>query len=326
VALAELGELLQSCSSINEATRIFARLAGNILPDHSGALYLISPSRDEAVAVAYWGGGEAFSHAEFVPDDCWALRLGRTHRSTEGNTMYCEHMLKQENETVCLPLHAFGDTIGMLLVIVPTTGHLGRAAEQQHYDFLETVAEHLALALANLRMREKLRNQSIRDPLTGLYNRRYLEESFRRELHRASRHESPLSVLVFDIDHFKHFNDTHGHDGGDAVLRSVGHCLQEFFRSEDGAYRAGGEEFVAVLSDTVLADAVARAEDLREQISRMDVHHGNVVLPSITISVGVATYPEHGRSAEQLLKAADRALYRAKGEGRNRVIAAEETE
>lgn len=317
-ALAELGELLQSCTSIGEATRVFARMAGKILPEQAGVLYLVSPSRDEVNAVSSWGQGDDYSLNEFAPDACWALRLGRLHRNVEGETICCEHLRVTKPDSICLPLHAFGETIGMLMVV--TANH--HSSEYQHLEFLETVAEQLGLALANLRLRETLRNQSIRDALTGLYNRRYLDESFRRELHRASRHHAPLSILTFDIDHFKRFNDMHGHDGGDAVLRAVGHCLQELFRAEDGAFRTGGEEFTALLADTSLEDAVARAEGLRENISQLEVHHENVILPPVSISVGVATYPEHGHTIDQLMKAADRALYRAKEGGRNRVVAA----
>lgn len=317
-ALAELGELLQSCTSIGEATRVFASMAVKILPERAGVLYLVSASRDDVDAVSSWGQGEQYSRNTFSPEDCWALRLGRLHRNVEGETICCEHLFATKPDSICLPLHAFGETIGMLTVLA--ANH--RGSDHQHLEFLETVAEQLGLALANLRLRESLRNQSIRDSLTGLYNRRYLEESFRRELHRASRHHAPLSVLTFDIDHFKRFNDTHGHDGGDAVLRAVGHCLQELFRAEDGAFRTGGEEFVAILADTSLEDAMARAEELRKQISRLKVNEENRVLPSISISVGVATYPIHGRTMDQLFKAADRALYQAKERGRNQVLAA----
>lgn len=323
-ALAELGELLQSSTSINEAARIFGDLAHKLFPGQPGALYLMAPSRDEVVAVTSWSHGEQLSQAEFVPEECWALRLSRPHENISDNTVRCTHLTEERGESLCLPLHAFGETLGMLFVARPDDGFAdGSVGADQHREFTDTVAEQLALALANLRMRETLRHQSIRDPLTQLYNRRYLDETFRRELHRAARRSKPLSVLTFDIDHFKRFNDTYGHDGGDELLKAVGNSLRDFFRAEDGAFRAGGEEFVAVLPETSLADAVARAEELREEIAHLEVQHGNVLLPAVTISVGVAAYPQHGQSIDQLLKAADRALYRAKENGRNRVLAAE---
>ncbi|MBW3568040.1 MAG: diguanylate cyclase, partial [Proteobacteria bacterium] len=323
-ALAELGELLQSSTSTNEAARIFADLAPRLFPQQPGALYLMAPSRDEVVALATWQEGETFSTTEFVPEDCWALRLSRAHENREGNAVRCLHLATRHDDSVCLPLHAFGETLGMLFTTHPSDGFpQGSVGAEQHREFMDTVAEQLALALANLRMRETLRHQSIRDPLTQLYNRRYLEETFRRELHRAARRGKSLSVLTFDIDHFKRFNDLHGHDGGDALLKAVGNCLRDFFRAEDGAFRSGGEEFVAVLPETSIEDAATRAEALREQISELEVQHGDLVLPAITISVGIAAFPQHGDTPDQLLKAADTALYRAKKAGRNRVCLAE---
>jgi len=322
-ALAELGELLQSSTSTNEAARIFADLATRLFPNQPGALYLMAPSRDEVVAVTFWLNGTDYTEAEFVPEDCWALRLSRTHENSEETAVRCPHLLTEHDRSICLPLHAFGEILGMLFINSPAEGYPeGSVGTEQHREFTETVAEQLALALANLRMRETLRHQSIRDPLTQLYNRRYLDETFRRELHRATRRRKPLSVLTFDIDHFKRFNDKHGHDGGDALLKAVGNCLRDFFRAEDGAFRSGGEEFVAVLPETVLEDATSRAEELRQQISRLEVQHSNMVLPAVTISIGVAAFPQHGETTEQLLKAADQALYRAKENGRNRVCAA----
>lgn len=322
-ALAELGELLQSSTSIDEAARIFAELAGKLFPGQPGALYLVSPSRDEVRVATSWCGGERFSQTEFMPDDCWALRLSRAHENGAGNAVECAHLLSDERGSVCLPLHAFGESIGVLFVTLKSGAEPDHIDEEQRRGFLETVAEQLALALANLRMRETLRNQSIRDPLTQLYNRRYLDETFRRELHRAARRDAPLAVLTFDIDHFKRFNDTHGHDGGDALLKAVGNSLRDFFRAEDGAFRSGGEEFVAILPETALEDALARAEDLRREIASLEVQHGNLLLPPVTISVGVACFPQHGKTTQMLLKAADRALYKAKEAGRNCVMAAE---
>lgn len=323
-ALAELGELLQSSTSINEAAKIFAELATKLFPHQPGALYLMPPSRDEVVTVASWESGNDYSEPEFLPEDCWALRLSRAHENAPRNSVRCSHLSTENDHSICLPLHAFGETLGMLFICDPADGFReGSIGAEQHRGFIDTVAEQLALALANLRMRETLRHQSIRDPLTQLYNRRYLDETFTRELHRATRRQKPLSLLTFDIDHFKRFNDMHGHDGGDAILKTIGNCLRDFFRSEDGAFRSGGEEFVAVLPETTLDDAASRAEELREQISVLEVQHGNIILPPVTISVGVATFPQHGDTTEQLLKAADRALYRAKECGRNRVCKAD---
>jgi diguanylate cyclase (GGDEF)-like protein len=182
-----------------------------------------------------------------------------------------------------------------------------------------TVAEHIALAFANLRLRETLRVQSVRDPLTGLFNRRYMEESLERELRRSARHRRSLGVLLLDLDHFKTFNDTFGHGAGDILLRELGHFLQGNVRGEDISCRYGGEEFALILPDAPLDSTLQRAEQLREQVRQLQVTHHGRALGAVSVSIGVAVYPQHGASAEELLAAADRALYQAKAGGRNRV-------
>ena len=176
------------------------------------------------------------------------------------------------------------------------------------------------MALANLRLREILRNQSIRDPLTGLYNRRYLEESFDRELRRAVRHQHRLSVLMLDVDHFKTFNDRYGHDAGDAVLRSLAEVMQQIFRGEDMVCRYGGEEFAVILSDTGGESALPIAAKLSERVQRISIRAAGQELPPITISGGLAEFPTDGTAPDQLLRAADERLYEAKHTGRNRIL------
>ncbi len=185
-----------------------------------------------------------------------------------------------------------------------------------------TVAEHVALTLANLRLREELRLQAIHDPLTNLYNRRYMEETLERELYRAKRENSPLGVIMLDIDHFKDFNDSYGHEAGDLFLREVGHFLEMHIRKEDIACRYGGEEFTLILPENTLDKARQRAEELRQGVQSLVVKYEGEPLRLITLSMGVAAYPEHGMTVEGLLRAADKALYQAKGEGRDRVVVA----
>jgi diguanylate cyclase (GGDEF)-like protein len=185
-----------------------------------------------------------------------------------------------------------------------------------------TVADQVGLALSNLRLQESLRDQAIRDPLTGLFNRRYMEESLDREVRRARRRQVALGVIMIDIDHFKHFNDTFGHAAGDALLRAMGSLLQRHTRGEDIACRYGGEEFTLILLEASEEDTRDRATHLCQEAARLDVAYGHQPLGSITISVGVAVYPEHGQSVDALLKAADTALYRAKAAGRDRVMVA----
>jgi diguanylate cyclase (GGDEF)-like protein len=185
------------------------------------------------------------------------------------------------------------------------------------------VAERLSLALANLRLREALQRQSIRDMLTGLYNRRFLEESLERELGRASRTNQPVSMMMMDIDHFKLFNDTYGHQAGDALLRALGESLNQRTRGQDVVCRYGGEEFALILAGASIESTYKRAHILREELKLLQVQHGGKTLGNVTLSMGIAGYPVHASDAETLVKAADDALYRAKKEGRDRIVAAE---
>jgi diguanylate cyclase (GGDEF)-like protein len=185
-----------------------------------------------------------------------------------------------------------------------------------------TMAEHIAMALSNLKLHETLRSQSIRDPLTGLFNRRFMEESLALELRRAVRNQRPLGVIMLDLDCFKHFNDTFGHDAGDALLRELGKLLQTNIRGEDIACRYGGEEFTLILPEGSAEVTQQRADALREAIKRMDVLHRGRPLGRITASMGVAIFPEHGRSAESLLQAADASLYQSKDAGGDTVTTA----
>jgi diguanylate cyclase (GGDEF)-like protein len=167
-------------------------------------------------------------------------------------------------------------------------------------------------------LRESLRQQSVRDALTGLCNRRYLEETLTRECARAQRNQTPIAVFMIDVDHFKQFNDRHGHEAGDTVLREVGRLLREFARESDIAVRYGGEEFTLVLPDADGNVALDRAEALRAAVESLELSFHGSVLGTLTISIGIALYPEHGRSPNDVLRSADQALYVAKRNGRNR--------
>jgi diguanylate cyclase (GGDEF)-like protein len=224
---------------------------------------------------------------------------------------------------LCIPLMAQGEALGVL--------HLRGAALEAEDGRRSTrtlqialsCAEHLALGLANLRLREGLRSQALRDPLTGLFNRRYLEEQLARELRRSERQEGSLGLLMIDLDHFKAINDAHGHEAGDRVLAEVGGLLQQGVRSEDVAARYGGEEFTVLLPETGLDEAVWVAEKLRQACRRLQIRHRGGLIEGLRLSVGAAAFPACGDDPEELLRAADHALYRAKREGRDRVVAAE---
>jgi diguanylate cyclase (GGDEF)-like protein len=191
--------------------------------------------------------------------------------------------------------------------------------------FNTTFAAQVGLSVANIRLREALRAQSTKDPLTGLYNRRYLQEMLDREIRRAIRSEQALGILMLDLDHFKKFNDTFGHEAGDAVLRETGSFLVRSIRAEDFVCRYGGEEFVVVLPTADLRAAEARAQRIRAKLRDLVIMHNGRSLGLITASIGVAALPHHGTGEKELLQAADAALYRAKREGRDRVAVADLT-
>jgi diguanylate cyclase (GGDEF)-like protein len=179
-----------------------------------------------------------------------------------------------------------------------------------------------ALVLSNVQLRETLQEQSIRDPLTGLFNRRYMEETLQRELRRVTRQLGPLGIIMIDIDHFKQFNDTYGHSAGDRALRRLGHLLQNHVRGEDVACRYGGEEFILIMPNTSADVVVKRAEYLRQAATGLRIAESDATDQHITLSLGIAIYPEHGRTIDAVLGAADTALYHAKKQGRNRVVVA----
>ena len=326
--LSELVDILQSCQNAEEAYTITANVLNGMLRPAAGALYITSPSRDVVEMVASWGNVLDTEKA-FRPDDCWALRRGKIHRVKDpASPLRCAHVSKSlANGYVCVPLAAQGETLGVLYVenVSEPAGSAVEAGPDQT-EILErqatAVGGRISLALANLRLREVLRGQSIRDPLTGLFNRRFMEESLERELRRAMRGKQQVALLMLDIDHFKRFNDTFGHQAGDALLRALGNLLKESTRGQDVVCRYGGEEFAFVLAGASLDAARKRAELLREDIKQLNALHGGQLLGAVTLSIGIAVFPDNGDSAEHLLKAADDALYRAKENGRDRIISA----
>ena len=317
--LGELGEMLQSCVSDVEAHNVLAHLAPQLFLESDGALFITRPSRDILELVSSWGPAPLVDH--FNPDDCWALRRGVAHVVLDvTNGLLCPHLHDAvSGGRLCLPLMVKGEAMGIL--------HLSSAHSLSEATRLSrlgvTVGDQVSLALANLQLREKLRMQSIRDVLTGMYNRRHMEESLAREMSRADREHTHLAVLMLDVDHFKQFNDTNGHEAGDAMLRQVATYLLQNSRTDDVVCRYGGEEITIILPRTSLESALARAEQLRAGVAQLEGSAHGRPLGAVTISIGVAAYSAAGGStADALVKAADDALYRAKQAGRNRVEAA----
>ncbi|HJR10154.1 MAG TPA: diguanylate cyclase [Rhodanobacteraceae bacterium] len=314
--LSTLAELLQNCRDLDEAINVIERALPPLLSDVSGALALVNASRNIVEGRMHWGvRGSDLGGAIFAPDDCWALRRSQPHPGDGDHAApICPHLTQAgvtADHTLCLPLNSQGQVLGVLSLCAPAV----IATDTRR--LAATAADQLALALANLQLQASLRTQSIRDPLTNLFNRRYLEASLPRELLRAERRKGGLSVLMFDLDHFKRYNDTQGHDAGDALLGAFGALLAQSCRGEDMPCRFGGEEFTLVLTDADHAQARKRAEAIRKATAELVVHYRAGTLPPATVSIGVATYPEHGATPEALLRMADQALYRAKQLGRN---------
>lgn len=311
--LHRLANMLAACNTMTEAQQVVEDIVPRLIGNLNGSIALIRSSRNQLEVKLDWGGkwpGES----TYAPHECWALRKGKYHLSNDEHTsLPCKHMVKVGNDqTLCVPLIAHGNTIGIL--------HLYLADHELSHEKLQvafTIGEHLGLALANLNLQDKLREQAIRDPLTGLYNRRYLEESLEHEIMRARRRNQCLSVLMLDVDHFKRFNDTFGHDAGDYVLKSLGNTLSESVRGEDIICRFGGEELAIILPETGGENAGIVAAKLCETVRQKHLELNGQSLGQVTVSIGIACYPMQGDKGESLLKAADLALYEAKESGRD---------
>lgn len=317
--LNEMGDLMQSCSSQDDALKVLRHFVVRMFPGESGAVYLAG-SLDFLDAELIWG--DRPPDPAIATDDCWALRRGRGHSvSSAGPGLACQHIHASDDEGyACIPLVAQGDTLGVLSIRFQNDDQRSVASREQ---YVVAVADQISLALSNLRLRSRLQEQSNRDGLTGLSNRRYLELAGRRALTRTLSAGQSASILMLDLDYFKRFNDDHGHAAGDAVLTKFAHVLQEGFRDNDIVCRFGGEEFVVMLLGASPSVALRRAEALRKTVEELTIRHAGTILPRATVSIGVAHASDDRSDLQPLLEAADQALYRAKNAGRNQVVSAD---
>ena len=328
-SLNEMGALLACSGMVQEACAVVANSMQKLFPEApSGALYLFKSSRDLVEAAVRWGK-TSVSGPTFPPDACWSLRRGQSHWSEHpGDGVACLHLTKSPPlECLCVPMIAQGNTIGVLHLEfesgAQTRNDSGtESLRDSHQRLAISAASQIALSLASLQLRETLREQSIRDPLTRLFNRRFLEESFERELQLAGRKKQAVAVIFLDLDHFKRFNDTFGHDAGDLVLQSLADLLRNFFRTTDICCRYGGEEFAIILPESSSQDAAIRADGLRSEVKRLRLQYKNQLLGPLSLSAGVAAFPEHGPTCAGLLKIADQCLYESKTRGRDVVTVA----
>jgi diguanylate cyclase (GGDEF)-like protein len=306
---------------MDAAYGVVAKHMPELLPGAAGVLYVVAKSNARSTLAARWGAPKAVADA-FAPQDCQCIRGGQPHFVVDAaREPNCGHFTGAPPACyVCVPLSAHGEVIGILHVHpVPDAGHTSPWSDARR-NLIKAAAQHVALALANLELRARLFERATHDKLTGLYNRHYILERFEQELNRARRHGRPIGVVMLDIDHFKRFNDNFGHAAGDLVLRELAGVMQRVTRSSDAACRYGGEEFLLLMPETTREGTLASAEKLRQEAACLALAYEGRELGRITISAGVAVYPEHGANADALLRAADEALYEAKGAGRNRVF------
>lgn len=311
-------DMLQAADAHDDAGAVLMATAHRLLPDFGGALYVFNNSRDRLDLAKSWNTGETFEPSDvLLPANCWALKRGKPHINDPATaTLCCAHHTCQTG-TVEIPMMARGKVHGLLVLAfsgeesfkqLMAIRRLGRA-----------LADSMSLALSNISLREKLRSQSLRDPLTGLYNRRYMEDALDRDVSLAQRTGNATSVLMIDLDNFKQLNDVHGHAKGDAVLRDIAGQLVGALRPSDVVCRFGGEELLVILPNCDLDGASIKAEALRARIEALSEPHGH----PISASFGVASIPETATSAVDVIPLADAALYVAKQEGKNCVRLAE---
>jgi len=317
--LTELSGVLQACQTQDEIFAAVQSYAVRLFPTEAGALYVLNDARDLMTRGAHWGRLLA-DGASFAPDDCWALRRGQTFPISEASRgLVCDHVTAHcevpPSGFVCQPLIAQNNIVGLLYREFDVDTEAGSARQ-----LANMLAEQVSLAIANIELRNQLRSQALRDPLTGLHNRRFLEEVLPQEIARSARSGKSLALAVLDLDHFKGINDNSSHEAGDAVLRGVGEILRKTIRKGDIVCRFGGEEFVLLLPGADLEAAMERMTELLDSVRSMSVTWSGGVLDGISASIGLAVLPLHVHRGEDLMAAADAALYQAKGQGRNRIV------
>jgi diguanylate cyclase (GGDEF)-like protein len=320
-----MSNALESCRTPEEAYPVISREMTKLIPVDTGKLYLLEQEQRRYVCVSRWGSDPG-DEDSFAPEECRGVQSKQVYNTAYAIQLHssCKHLILTPGQDVsylCVPLLSQGEAAGLL--------HL-RAARKAEEDTLPDLkqqlavmaADHISLALANLTLRETLRVQSIRDALTGLFNRRYLEESLLLELTGIPERAKTLGVIMLDVDRLKQINDTFGHEAGDAVLQAMGQWLHANIRTGDISCRYGGDEFVLILPDASLDATTQRAHQICEGIRKIAFGYQGQSLGAMTVSVGVAAYPKHGQTRDSLLAAVDAALYQAKQQGRDRVVIA----
>lgn len=318
--LTEMTNMLQICSDPHEAISVISQYASDLFPGVSGILYIESPEAEIMKGGAVWGN--YYGDKEINRKDCWGLRRGRIHTAQDAQSgLYCHHTgFPQPSSSICIPVLASGQAVGLLSLQTAEEMPPLTTAQQK---LAAATAEQIGLALSNLYLRQNLREMAIRDSLTGLYNRHFLEETLETEVNRAQRSGKSIGIIMLDLDHFKELNSTFGHPNVDQMLREFGAMLKRSIRSGDIACRYGGDEFLLILPETSLEVAQQRAEQIRVQVKTLRIHGENLEPRNASASIGVACWPQHGRTSLRLLNTVDLVLFKAKQAGGDRVMTAE---
>jgi diguanylate cyclase (GGDEF)-like protein len=322
--LSNLVESLNFCDVLDEAYSVFDDAAREIFAT-AGSISILNPSGDQLEQKCSWRDFDGVE-THFSSNQCRALQSGRHYESNLDNPP-CAHLRNNSlTHVLCQPLLIQKEIIGVLTVSLTEDGELSPLADRfRQYAML--LGDQISIWMANFTLRESLQNLSIRDPLTNLFNRRFMVETLTREMSITTRSHDQTSIIQMDVDHFKQFNDSYGHEVGDSVLRAVADVMLNLFRDSDVPCRSGGEEFTLILPRCSWDIANVRAIELQSRVSEMDIAMPNNQTPPRppTLSIGIATSPEHGTTGEELMRAADKALYAAKAGGRNQIVRAEES-
>jgi len=321
--LKEANEMLQACRNDNEVYQTVRLVMQKAFPGVYGALFSLIYDGQRLEVVADWNYEKCDTGSVYDHDSCFALRRGTTYFLEDSDRQLpCPHVNSTVlSSSVCIPVAAYGETFGILHMEHPYVEDKDQSIRM--INLIENIAEYTANTLANLRLRSRLQQQSIRDPLTDLFNRRYMGEALRQEESRARRNDSQVAVIMLDVDHFKHFNDNYGHEAGDEILQILGQLLRNHFRDSDIPCRYGGEEFAIILPEISLDQCMVKAEQLRIETQKKVIIYRQGKDIGVTLSAGIALFPLHGETLTLVLKRADEALYKAKEKGRDMVVSAD---
>ncbi len=312
-AIREFGEWLQTSRSTSELFSLVSTFMTMEAEEFSGQLYIYDSDREYMELATQWGHNEHCSTAKIHADNCWAMRRGRVYRhGAEQISFQCGHVNADAKGYICIPMIANGEAVGLVTLNPEST--LSQEELERKNKFIETCIEQISMALSNVMLRDKLEQQSLRDPLTKIQNRR----AFQIELVKHTLPNKKVDFVMIDIDHFKSFNDSFGHNAGDYVLQNVCSLLED--EPDCSAFRMGGEEMALLIPREGKSKNNMKIEAIRNKIEKMTLSFAGQTLPTVTASFGAIQFPECTDSVESIVQLADEALYKAKHNGRNCVV------